>query len=226
MKNYPNPSAPDSATHRQTAAGYAADPTAQGNHWQPLRTRLQTAGGNLITYAIMLGTIVAALWLIEIADQLIWRQSLDFLGIHPRTARGFRSIVIAPFLHKGFGHLLANTFPFLMLGGLVMLRGAGEFFFVSLVALLVSGGGIWLFGGPATVHIGMSGVIFGYLGFLLFRGYFERSLVAIGLALLVGMLYGSMIWGIFPSQPNVSWQGHFFGFLGGGLAAYVLVKRG
>ncbi|MEZ4614833.1 MAG: rhomboid family intramembrane serine protease [Caldilineaceae bacterium] len=108
---------------------------------------------------------------------------------------------------------MANTLPFLLLGWFVMLRGVGEFILVSLIAGLISGAGIWLFGAPDTIHIGMSGVIFGYLGFLLGRGYFERSAIAIGLAFLVGLLYGSMIWGVFPIQPNISWQGHLFGLL-------------
>jgi membrane associated rhomboid family serine protease len=72
---------------------------------------------------------------------------------------------------------------------------------------------------PATIHVGLSGVIFGYLGFLLARSYFERSWQAIGLALLAAFLYGSMIWGVLPLQPNVSWLGHLFGFVGGVVAA-------
>ncbi|MEZ4678810.1 MAG: rhomboid family intramembrane serine protease [Caldilineaceae bacterium] len=187
--------------------------------------RLQQAKQMVVTHAMILGSLVALLWLVEVADQLFWQQSLDFLGIQPRTQGGLEHILFAPFLHRGFSHLLANTLPFLLLGWFVMLRGVGEFILVSLIAGLISGAGIWLFGAPDTIHIGMSGVIFGYLGFLLGRGYFERSAIAIGLAFLVGLLYGSMIWGVFPIQPNISWQGHLFGLLGGGIAAYLLAKR-
>ena len=112
-----------------------------------------------------------------------------------------------------------------MLGWFVLLRGVGEFVGVSLIALIVSGGGIWLFGMPRTVHVGLSGVIFGYLGFLLLRGYLERSSTAIILAVLAGLLYGSMIWGVLPLQPNVSWLGHLFGLIGGGLAARWFAQR-
>lgn len=169
--------------------------------------------------------IVLLLWLIEAVDQLFWHGQLDFFGVEPRTLTGLRNIVFAPFLHKGFNHLLANTLPFLVLGWFVMLSGIREFIAVSLIAMLVSGGGVWVLGMPRTVHVGISGVIFGYLGFLLLRGYLERSTTALVLALLAGLLYGSMIWGILPLQPNVSWLGHLFGLIGGGLAARWLTVR-
>lgn len=187
--------------------------------------RLRAMRTELITHVVVLGGLIALLWFIEVVDQLIWRETLDLLGIQPRTSDGLTHIFFAPFLHKGFGHLFANTLPFLVLGWLVLLRGVGEFILVGLTAAIVSGAGIWLLGMPGTVHIGMSGVIFGFLGFLLLRGYFERSTSAISLAVLVGLLYGSMIWGVLPLQPNVSWLGHLFGFLGGGLAAYLFAKR-
>jgi len=208
---------PHSSVHQATSST-AADNRAL------IHKQLRTVGAELRMHLLVLGSVLALLWLVELADQLFWRERLDFLGIEPRTMAGLRHIIFAPFLHKGFSHLLANTLPFLMLGWFVILRGVGEFVLVSLISALVSGIGIWLFGMPATVHIGMSGVIFGYLGFLLGRGYFERSAIAIGLALLVGLLYGSMVWGVLPLQPNVSWLGHLFGLVGGAFAAYLLAR--
>ncbi|NES94982.1 MAG: rhomboid family intramembrane serine protease, partial [Desertifilum sp. SIO1I2] len=90
--------------------------------------------------------------------------------------------------------------------------------------LLISGLGVWLFGSPGF-HIGASGVIFGYLGFLLLRGYFERSFVTIFLSVVVGFFYGSLLWGVLPTVPGISWEGHLFGFIGGGVAAYLLSDR-
>lgn len=90
--------------------------------------------------------------------------------------------------------------------------------------MLVSGLGVWLFAPPYTNHIGASGVIFGYFGFLLSRGYFERSFGTIALSIVVALLYGGMIWGVLPTQIGISWQGHLFGFLGGILAARMLSK--
>jgi membrane associated rhomboid family serine protease len=181
--------------------------------------RLHSVRSELITHLMVLSNAVLLLWLIELLDLLLWHGTLDFYGIQPRTLVGLRNIFLAPFLHKGINHLLANTAPFLVLGWFVLLRGTRTFFLVSAIAALVSGLGIWLFGMPATIHVGLSGVIFGYLGFLLFRGYFERSWQAITLALLAGFLYGGMIGGVLPLQPNVSWLGHLFGFVGGVLAA-------
>jgi membrane associated rhomboid family serine protease len=133
-------------------------------------------------------------------------------------------IFIAPWLHVGFGHLTANTVPLIVLGWLVMLRRTRDFVVVALISALVSGLGIWLFGGSRTIHLGASGVIFGLLGALLARAYFERSWAALALALVAGFLYGGMLWGVLPGTPGVSWLGHFFGFAGGVLAARLLVE--
>jgi len=196
----------------------------QPREYAIVNERLHTASSELITHLIVLGSVILLLWLGEVFDQLFWRGALDFYGIQPRSAIGLRNILFAPLLHKGFDHLLANTVPFLVLGWFVLLRGVNKFILVSLICALVSGLGVWLLGAPATIHVGLSGVIFGYLGFLLFRGYFERSSHAIGLAILAGFLYGGMIWGVLPLQPNVSWLGHLFGFIGGALAARYLTR--
>lgn len=174
---------------------------------------------------LILAVIVALIWVIEFVDLILWGVNLDQFGIRPRTWFGLRNVFVAPFLHYGFGHLVANTVPFLILGWFVILRGVNEFFRVSLIAALVSGLAIWLLGGPRTVHLGLSGVIFGYLGYLLCRGYFERSAFSLILAILALLLYGGMLWGLLIWQPGVSWLGHTFGFLGGGLAAYRLANR-
>ena len=170
-------------------------------------------------------SLVGLLWVIEIVDWLLFRNQLpQFLGIQPRTMRGLFCIVSAPFLHGNFAHLLANTVPLITLGWLVMLRGRREWIAVSLITALCSGLGTWLFGGSYSTHIGASGVIFGYFGFLLLRGYFERSFSAIAFSLLVAFLYGGIIFGVLPTNQAISWQGHLFGFLGGILAARLLAK--
>lgn len=172
----------------------------------------------------ILATVIVLLWVLEIVDVLFGHR-FDVYGIQPRTLVGLRNILFAPFLHSGFLHLLANTIPFFILGWFVMLRSVEQFFYVSIVSALVSGLGVWLFGAPHTVHLGISGVIFGYMGFLLLRGYFEQSPLALLLAVLAFFLYGGMLWGVFPVQPDVSWLGHLFGFAGGGLTAYGLTGR-
>jgi membrane associated rhomboid family serine protease len=95
---------------------------------------------------------------------------------------------------------------------------------VSIVTVIISGLGIWLIAPSNTVHLGASGLIFGYFGYLLLRSYFERSLSSILWSVLVLFLYGGMIWGVLPQQVGISWQSHLFGFIGGGLAAYGLTQ--
>ena len=177
------------------------------------------------THATILFWTVALLWAIELIDLFLLRRSLDRFGIRPRDLAGLVGILFAPFLHGGIGHLLANTFPLLFLGWLVMVRRTADFFVVAACATLIGGLGTWLFGGPNTIHIGASGVVFGFLGYLLLRGYFERSFTSIALAAIVGLLYGSALWGVLPSGPGISWQGHLFGLLGGGGAARALTRR-
>lgn len=174
--------------------------------------------------AVLLG-LLALMWVVEFLDLFVFRGMLDIFGIRPGDPRGLWGIVFAPFLHAGFGHLLANTVPFLVLGWLVMLREISDFVVVTIVTMLVSGLGVWLSGGVNTIHLGASGLIFGYLGYLLLRGYFERSFVSILFSVAVGLLYGGLIWGVLPTQLGVSWQAHLFGFIGGGLAARLLAQR-
>lgn len=173
--------------------------------------------------ASVLGGFVALIWILEIIDFLLFRGRLNRYGIRPRSISGLGGILLAPLLHGNFRHLAANTVPFVTLGALVMLGGLERFFSVTAIVVLVSGLGVWLLGSPRTVHIGASGVIFGYFGFLLLRGYFEQDLFSSGVSLVVGLLYGSLIWGVLPSRRGMSWQGHLFGFVGGVLAARFLV---
>ncbi len=136
-----------------------------------------------------------------------------------------RGILFAPFIHGDFQHLIANTVPFLTLGWLVMLQRTSDFFIVTAWTMLVGGIGIWIVGAPRSVHIGASILIFGYLGFLLFRGYFQRNVPSIVLSIAVAAIYGSLVWQVLPSQPGVSWEGHLFGFIGGAIAARSIAKK-
>jgi membrane associated rhomboid family serine protease len=189
------------------------------------RRTLSDLGRKVRTQAIILACFIALIWLLELIDWIIFDHSLDAYGIKPRSVSGLRGIFFMPFLHANFGHVLANTVPFIILGALVMMRRVRDFFIISIIIILVSGLGVWLFGGSGTVHIGASALVFGYLGFLLLRAYFEWSLTSIIIAVAVGLMYSGLIWGVLPVNPGVSWQGHLFGFLGGVLAAYLLTSR-
>jgi membrane associated rhomboid family serine protease len=174
--------------------------------------------GEIRTQILILVTLVGLMWGLEILDTFVFRHGLDTLGILPRQPIGLRGIVFAPFLHGNFAHLMANTIPFLVLGWLIMADSVANFVTVSIICMLGGGLGTWLFGATA-LHIGASGIIFGYLGFLLARYYFNRRMSSGIIALFVGLTYGSVLWGVFPSLPGISWEGHLFGFLSGILAA-------
>ncbi|MCC7370617.1 MAG: rhomboid family intramembrane serine protease [Chloroflexi bacterium] len=176
----------------------------------------------MVQGVIVLVALVAITWTLEILDWIVPGRWMDSFGIHPRSLSGLFGILLAPFLHGSFAHLSANTIPFLTLGFLVMLRGMGTFIGVSLLVMVLGGLGVWLLAPGNTVHIGASGLIFGYIGYLLARGYFERSFGSLAIALLVAVLYGGALWGVLPSDPRISWQGHLFGFLAGVSTAGVL----
>ena len=181
----------------------------------------------LINQGMILGVFVAIFWIVEIVDFVFFNGGfgLDQYGIIPHKVVGLRGILFAPFLHGGFRHLMANTIPFITLGWFVMLQETSDFFIVTLITMVVSGLGTWLIGSPGSVHVGASGLIFGYLGFLLLRGFFQRNLPSILLSILVGIFYGGLIWGVLPTDPRVSWEGHLFGFVGGIISAYLIGKK-
>ncbi len=171
---------------------------------------------------IILGAFIAVLWLIEIVDVLFFDQALNGLGVRPRTVTGLSGIVLMPLLHSGLGHLAANTLPLFILGGIVLLRSWRDFVLVTVVTLLITGVGLWLLGNGQAVYIGASGLVFGYFGFLMVRAYFDRSWTSVVIAIVVFLLYGSLLWGILPrNQPGVSWGAHFLGFAAGVLAAWL-----
>lgn len=178
---------------------------------------------NVATQAKIIGVLITIIWMLEIVDQLLLQHRLNRLGIVPRTQIGLRGILFAPLLHGTWNHLIANTLPFAVLGWFTLLHGVTEFTVATAVIWLVSGLGIWLFAAPNTIHIGASGIIFGYFGFLLSRSYFEQELLSAAVSVVVALLYGPLIWGVLPSRRRgISWQGHLFGFAGGILTARYL----
>ena len=120
----------------------------------------------------IIAAFIGAIWLVEIVDTVVFAGRLQYFGILPRTEQGLLGILLAPLLHGGVDHLLANTGGLLIFGGLVMLRSEAHFWTVTLIGALASGIGTWLLGRPA-IHIGASGIVFAYFGYLLFTGFFE-----------------------------------------------------
>jgi len=169
---------------------------------------------------MVVGLVVAAMWAEEVVD-LLPHTPFDRYGVRPRELDGLVGIPLAPFLHAGFAHLIGNTLPFLVLGGIVAASGVARFFRVAVIVGLTSGIGTWLFGAAHSDHIGASGVVFGLLTYLLARGVFERRLAYLLVGVVVLFVYGGILWGLVPS-PGISWTGHLFGAVGGVVAAAAL----
>jgi membrane associated rhomboid family serine protease len=164
---------------------------------------------------------VALLWVIEFVDVILGNR-LDDEGVRPRDDEGLIGILFAPLLHAGWDHLIANSLPLLVLGFLVFLSGIGRALAATAVIWIVGGLGTWLIAPEHTIHIGASVIVFGWLTYLMLRGIFARSEAQIALGAVILILYGGMLLGVLPGQPGVSWQGHLFGAIGGGLAAWWL----
>lgn len=167
---------------------------------------------------------VALLWVLEIVDSASGG-SLDTFGLSPRSAGELRDVVPMAFLHHGFQHLASNTLPLLVLGFLAALSGLRRFAAVVLTIMIVGGLGVWLTAPAHSNTVGASGVIFGLLGYLLVRGFVNRSGLDIMVGLVVLVVYGSVLWGVVPGDPSISWQGHLFGLVGGVLAAFLFRRR-
>jgi membrane associated rhomboid family serine protease len=176
-------------------------------------------------HMVLLFGLLGLMWAVEMVDLLPYID-LDRFGIRPRTVSGLGGIPLAPFLHAGLGHLAVNSLPFIILGGIVLLGGVKVFWKVTLFVTLVGGLGVWLFAGSFTNHIGASGLIFGYLGFLLARGIFEKSLPWMLVAIVILIIYGGLLFGMLPLRTGVSWEGHLFGFLAGIGVARLMFRKG
>ncbi len=159
--------------------------------------------------------IVAVIWIVVLVN-LVTGNALVQFGIVPRTLSGLIGVPLAPFLHFGLVHAFSNTLPLLVLGGLLLMTNGSRFWHVTIVAIL--GGGLltWaLARGAPNVHLGASGLVFAYFGYLVTRGIVERSVSALAVTGVVVLLYGGMIWGILPTRPFVSFESHLFGFIVG-----------
>lgn len=175
----------------------------------------------LLEGAAVIGVLVAAMWVVEIVNK-IDSQRLTSDGIYPRSISGLPGILSAPFLHAGFGHLIGNTIPFIVLGLVIAAAGARRIIEVTVIVILVAGLGTWLTAGSHTDTVGASGVVFGYAGYLIARGFFTRSIGALALGVVVAVLFGGALATDLVPQTGISWQDHLFGGLGGILAARLL----
>lgn len=201
--------------------GYPATPSPQPKK----RPAWMVGGATIISFVVLL-------WLIELWDSLM-KHRLDSNGIRPLETDGLWGIVFAPLLHSNWDHLIANTVPALVLGFLMTLAGLSRFIYATAIVWILGGVGTWLIGNVGancpyvgvsceTNHIGASGLIFGWLAFLIVFGFFTRRAWEIAVGVVVLFIYGGVLLGVVPGTPGVSWQGHLSGAIAGVVAAYLL----
>ena len=185
--------------------------------------RIRPRSDDRVRGLIFVVAMVAVMWVAEVLD--VAGASLDANGIHPRDPDSLPDIAFAPFLHAGWGHLIGNTVPFLVLGGAIALSGLARAAAVTAIVAVVGGLGTWLIGPANTNHIGASGLVFGFASYLIARGVFSRNPIHLVAGVGVIAVYGATLLLGFIPHPGISWQGHLFGAVGGVVAARVLDRK-
>jgi len=184
----------------------------------------QRLGTDRTNALLLVVAMVGLMWILEVVD-IAADHRLDNYGIHPRDVDGLAEILSAPFLHAGFGHLVSNTVPFLAMGAAIALGGLVRVALVTLIVAVVSGAGTWLIAASNSIHLGASGVVFGYATYLVSRGIFSRRLSELAVGVVVVAIWGiGLLQGLLP-QERISWQAHLFGAIGGVVAASMLAGR-
>ncbi len=166
--------------------------------------------------------IVILLWVLFLIDKLLGL-NLTAFGIVPRTTRGLLGIFTAPLLHAGFFHLLSNSIPIFVLSAATFYFYKKEAPGVFLKSIIIGGGLVWLFARSAN-HIGVSGLIYSLALFLIVTGFIKKDIKSILISAGIIFMYGGLIWGVFPGRVSVSWEGHLFGAIAGGIIAYSTFK--
>ena len=158
--------------------------------------------------------LTAVCWLVFLANHLFYQGQLTQHGIIPRHLSGLPGILWAPFLHVSFRHLAANTPPLLILGGILCARSKGEFAAATAAGIIVGGGLTWVLA-RSDVHVGASGLVFCYFGYLASLAFFRRSILTLLMSLVCIIAYGGILQGVLPTATAVSWEGHLTGLCSG-----------
>jgi membrane associated rhomboid family serine protease len=166
--------------------------------------------------------LLALMWLITAINWLGLGGAWTVDGVRAHDPSGFLpNLLFAPLLHAGLAHLVANSVPFAVLGGLIAVQSVWRFAAATIAGVIIGAGVVWLLGAPGSVTIGASGLVFAYFGWLIVRAVRERSILAIALGMVTLALYGGVLWGLSPFQLGISWQGHLGGLLAGAAATSV-----
>jgi membrane associated rhomboid family serine protease len=162
--------------------------------------------------------LLILIWATEVVNLLTGHILNEWFGLRPRSIGGLDGILFMPLLHGSISHVANNTFPLLILGCLLTATAEKLLILASIFIVVFGGFCVWLFGSNA-IHVGSSGLIFGWFGFLLARGLIEKRAIPLLVAVGVALFYGTMIWGVLPGQTGISWEAHISGATAGTIAA-------
>lgn len=168
---------------------------------------------------------LAAIWGIQVVNALVGYQLSYQFGVQAWNPLSLPEVFTAPFLHYGWDHIEGNSGPLFIFGFLAAFRGVRKFVSVTILIIVISGLGAWLTSTPGTVTAGASGVVFGYFGYIMVRGLFDRHGIDIVIGVVMALSFAYQFSVIVPGTPGVSWQGHLFGFVAGILGGWVFRER-
>lgn len=174
---------------------------------------------------VLMGAFLVLIWVLQVFN---WADGYGLnraFAIFPHAVGRLGDIFTAPFLHLSWQHIEGNSIPLFVLGVLAAYRGIGRFLLVTLIVAVASGLAVWFFQGSNEPTVGASGLIFGYFGYVLIRGFFDRNMLDIGIGVVAGLLYWTILQVAIPGTPGISWIGHLGGLFGGVLAAWILRSR-
>jgi membrane associated rhomboid family serine protease len=174
---------------------------------------------------VLVGAFIALIWILQVFNWADGYRLDQEFGILPHDVGRLPEIFTAPFLHFSWEHIEGNTVPLFVLGVLAAYRSIAKFLLATLIIAVTSGIAVWLFQSGSELTVGASGLIFGYFGYVLMRGFFDRNLFDIGVGIVAGVLYWTILQVAIPGTPGISWIGHLGGLFGGVLAAWVLRTR-
>jgi membrane associated rhomboid family serine protease len=163
------------------------------------------------------------MWLTKTVEYVLPADFKSF-GLIPRTLEGLGGIITSPFIHGDFNHLISNSLPFFLLSVAIFYFYRRNAFRIISFTWIITNVAVWI-GGRYTTHIGASGLVYAFASFMFFSGILSKERHLIAISLLVSFLYGGMIWGIFPADPNISWESHLFGFFSGFIVAFYMGKQ-
>jgi membrane associated rhomboid family serine protease len=175
-------------------------------------------------FFLMVG-FIALIWVLQIFNWVSHNRLDDDYGILPRNIERLPEIFSAPFLHFSWDHIEGNSGPLFVFGLLAAYRGVKKFLGVTLIVAVTSGLAVWLFQGGNELTVGASGLIFGYFGYVLSRGIFDRNLIDVLTALVMALSYAYILTVAIPGTPGVSWIGHLGGLIGGIASGWIFRTR-